>query len=98
MQNRKRNPREGHRAFSGAKGQNIHRYCTFSKFYVVFPSIKYKAEQKEKQENKIALEECLKKAEEWKDENIKWVTNLFSERYWDIYQDMIDNCYKKYGE
>jgi predicted Holliday junction resolvase-like endonuclease len=69
----------------------------------------YDLEQKEKQENKTALDECLKTAEAWKDAEVTRLKALRKEQgnsftkddmdfIWKEYQDMIDNCHQRYGE
>ena len=71
---------------------------------------KLELEQKDKQENKAKLEECLKEAEKnYKDRQNRWydlnnkprgsgMPKDAFELIWKTYQDEIDNCHKKYGD
>jgi uncharacterized protein HemX len=67
---------------------------------------KYEFDQKQKQENKQALEAGLKKAKEdyatalndFKNKNNKSsLTQSEAEFFWKMYQDTIANLYKQYG-
>jgi len=72
---------------------------------LTFQKENYEAEQEEKQENRQALERCLKETDDWHkgilDRAIKEdlsMTNESIELEWKIYQDKRDNCYELYGE
>lgn len=72
---------------------------------ISFQKDKYALEWKEKQENKMVLEECLKKSkddleksrEDYKKRNNSAGSLEIEEFYWKIYQGTVDNCYKWYG-
>ena len=72
---------------------------------LAFQKEKYESEQEEKQENKQALEKCLKETDDWyngfldkaKADNIS-ISNESAELLWKIYQDKRDDCYELYGE
>jgi uncharacterized protein HemX len=74
---------------------------------LTFQKEKYELEQKEKQENKQALERCLKEVEDWekesyvgifdlensKDENIEAILKLIQEEY----RNKVNQCDMLYG-
>jgi predicted Holliday junction resolvase-like endonuclease len=56
------------------------------------------AEDQKKQENKIKCDECLKEAEDYlAKKKEQELTHEQAEFIWQIYQDKLADCYKRYG-